>query len=535
MRRPPLDVYENRVIGTVLRDQAENIGDQVFLMDGDRRSTYAEVYERTNRMANALASYGVGKDDRVTLLMDNSDHMVETALAVNKLGAVWTTAGTDFRGPHLDDAIRRVRSEVIVTDSKFVDRLADLGQIPQRHVFVNGGVPERRIGDTAAHDFLALDEGSSADPGVHLMPSQPSAILYTSGTTGKPKGVVQSHHVWLMQADFNAERRGITEGDVIYCCMPMYNSGGWTVNTFPALVRGIPMGIDPKFSVRAFWDRIRHYGATHTFTVGAMHMFLWAQPERPDDADNPLRAAGMIPMPGDVKDDFCKRFGIESIYAAYGQSEVIYCSFAEGEKTWKPNSAGKPVPGMTVKILDDEDREVGTGTVGEICVRPDEPWMIFSGYFEDPEATAAAFTNGWYHTGDLGRFDEDGELFFADRKADYIRYKGRSVASFEVETVAAGHPAVAEVGAIGVPSAELEHEAEIKLFVVVKEGHTLTAEDLARYINDNGPYYLVPRFIEFTDDLPHNENGKLQKFVLRKRGQSGADWDRDTSGFAVER
>jgi crotonobetaine/carnitine-CoA ligase len=535
MRRPDLDRYENRVIGTVLREQAAHIGDDVYLMDGERRSTFAEVDAEVNRMANVLSATGVGKGDRVTLLMENSDHMVRSALAVNKLGAIWTTAGTDFRGAHLQDALSRPASDVLITDTRFLERLSGLGHLPQKHVFVNGGPDGVTHKGASFRDFAELSLGQSSDPDVQLAPSHPSAILWTSGTTGRPKGVLQSHHVWLMQADFNAERRGIRHGDVIYCCMPMYNSGGWTVNTYPALVRGIPMGIDRKFSVREFWNRVRFYGATHTFTVGAMHMFLWAQPERPDDADNPLRAAGMIPMPADIKDAFCRRFGIESIYSAYGQSEMIYVAFAEGEKPWKPNSAGKPVPGVTVRMLDEEDREVPTGQVGEICVRTDEPWMMFSGYHNDAEATAEAFRNGWFHTGDLGRLDDDGELFFADRKADYIRYKGRSVASFEVETVAVGHPAVAEVGAVGVACEELEHEAEIKLFVKLKEGHEVAPADLARHINDNGPYYLVPRFIEFTDDMPHNENGKLQKFVLRKRGRSEGDWDRDAAGFVLER
>jgi crotonobetaine/carnitine-CoA ligase len=533
-----LDVYDNRVIGTVLREQAEHIGDDVFLMHEDERWTFAQVNERVNRIANSLRDLGVDKGDRITLMMENSDRTVLAALAANKLGAVWSTAGTDFHGNHLRDAITRPGSDVLVAETKFVDRLVRLGELPQRHVLVNGGVADgapTTLGRSSFRDFGELLQGRPDEIDVALTPSHPSAILWTSGTTGPPKGVVQSHHVWLMQGDFNADRRGIRGGDVIYCCMPMYNSGGWTVNTFPALVRGIPMGIDPKFSVTKFWDRIRFFGATHTFTVGAMHMFLWAAPERPDDADNPLRAAGMIPMPAEIKDAFCERFGIESIFSAYGQSEVVYATFAEGERTWKPNSAGKPVPGMTVRLLDDEDREVEQGSVGEICVRPDEPWMIFSGYYEDPETTATAFRNGWYHTGDLGRFDEDGELFFADRKADYIRYKGRSISSFEIESVAAGHPAVAETGAIGIPSAELEHEAEVKLFVAVREGHAVTAEDLARYINDNGPYYLVPRFIEFTDDMPHNENGKLQKFKLRERGRSANDWDRDAVKFELVR
>jgi crotonobetaine/carnitine-CoA ligase len=191
--------------------------------------------------------------------------------------------------------------------------------------------------------------------------------------------------------------------------------------------------------------------------------------------------------------------------------------------------------GLEVKLLDDGDREVPPGEVGEFCVRPTEPHVIFNGYFNAPEATLRAFRNLWYHTGDLGRRDEDGDWFFVDRKADFIRYKGRNVSSFEIEAAVAAHPAVAECAAHGVRSAELEHEAEIKVCVVRRPGAAVSPEELARFVNENAPYFFVPRYIEFLDELPHTPTGRVQKFRLRERGVTPATWDREQAGFRVVR
>jgi crotonobetaine/carnitine-CoA ligase len=201
----------------------------------------------------------------------------------------------------------------------------------------------------------------------------------------------------------------------------------------------------------------------------------------------------------------------------------------------KPGSLGQPMAGIEARLLDDDDREVATGEVGEFCVRPTEPHVIFNGYFNAPEATLAAFRNLWYHTGDLGRLDGDGELFFVDRKADFMRYKGRNISSFEAERAALAHPEVREVAAHGVPVEEIEFEDEVKLCVVREPGSDLTAEALAGFINDHAPYYLVPRYIEFLDELPHTPTGRVQKFHLRERGVTPATWDRDAAGFVVKR
>jgi len=300
-------------------------------------------------------------------------------------------------------------------------------------------------------------------------------------------------------------------------------------------VCGVPVAIDPRFSVTEFWDRCRHYGATMVFTLGAMHIFLWQQPERPDDADNPVRSAGMVPMPDALIEPFKRRFGIEEIHQGYGQSEVMSVLARRPGRKYKPNSLGEAAPGIEIKVLDDRDYEVARGEVGELCVRPIDPHVIFSGYFHAPELTVRAWSNLWYHTGDLVRRDGDGECFFVDRKADFIRYKGRNIASLEVEAVIAAHPAVAQVAAHGVPAAELESEAELKVCVVRKPGHALEADELARFVNDRAPYFFVPRYIEFVAELPATPTGRVQKYKLRERGVTPQTWDARRAGFSVKR
>jgi crotonobetaine/carnitine-CoA ligase len=204
-------------------------------------------------------------------------------------------------------------------------------------------------------------------------------------------------------------------------------------------------------------------------------------------------------------------------------------------RVYKSRALGVPLGGIEVTLLDDDDREAPLGEVGEFCVRPTEPHTIFKGYFNNPEATLEAFSNLWYHTGDLGRRDEDGDWYFVDRKADYIRYKGRNVSSFAVEAAVNAHPAVSQSAAHGVTSAELDSEAEIKVVVVRVPGAELTPETLARFVNDNAPYFFVPRYIEFVDELPQTPTGRVQKFKLRDRGVTSETWDRDAEGFEVKR
>jgi crotonobetaine/carnitine-CoA ligase len=538
MNRASLSQREDRVLGRVLRAQAEKIPDAPFLLAGDERYSYGRANELANRYAAGLAGLGVARGDTVALLMETCPEFALTSFAANKLGAVWVPTNVDYKGAWLRQTLEDSRARVLVADAALLPRVAELGAgLPFERVVVRGAADGQALG-IPLQPLAEFAELPAAEPDpAELSYGDTAAVLWTSGTTGRSKGVMQSHNAWLRGAESGARNSGVRAGDVLYCCLPMYNSAAWVACVYRALVSGIPVGIDARFSASDFWERCRHYGATMTFTLGAMHIFLWQAPARPDDADHPVRAASMVPLPDELIEPMKQRFGLESIDQGYGQSEVmgLFSRSSDAARSWKPRSLGDPLDGLEVALLDDDDLPVPEGQVGELCVRPTEPYVIFNGYFHQPEATLRAWRNLWYHTGDLGRCDEDGDWFFVDRKADYIRFKGRNISSFAVEAAVAAHPAVKECAAHGVTSAELESEAELKVVVVLHDGQTLEAEALARFVNDNAPHFFVPRYIEFTDELPHTPTGRVQKYRLRERGVTPATWDRHASDFEVVR
>lgn len=537
MNRVELSNASARVLGTILRRQAESIPDVTYLMAGERRYSFAQVNELANAYAAGFRSLGVQPGDTVALFMLGSPQLIFTTYGVNKLGAIWVPTNTDYRKEWLREALQDSRAHVLVVDAPLLPRVAELGpHLPLGHVVINGKT-DLAIEGARMVDLAEFAELPAGEPDVDVSHGDTAAVLWTSGTTGRPKGVMQSHSAWVRGSESSIRSFRLREGDILYNCLPMYNSAAWISTVYPALIAGVPFGLDDHFSVSGFWDRTRFYGATHMFTLGAMHIFLWQAPPRPDDRDNPVRVASLIPIPDRLLGPFKERFGIEVVVQGYGQSEAftVLTRVDDGTRTWKPNSTGVPQPGVEVRLLDDDDVEVPAGEVGEICVRPADPYVIFNGYFHDPEATSAAFRNLWYHTGDLARRDEDGEFFFFDRKADYIRYKGRNVSSFAVEAAVNAHPAVAHCAAYGVRSAELDVEAEIKVDVVLKPGVTLHPEELATFVNETAPYFFVPRYIEFVDQLPQTPTGRVRKFALRERGVGDRTWDRDAAGFVVKR
>jgi crotonobetaine/carnitine-CoA ligase len=525
----------DRLLGRTLRRQAEAEPDAPFLLAGDEVWSYGRANELANAYAAGFAARGVGRGDTVAFLMDSCPEYALMALALNKLGAIWVPNNVDYKGVWLEEALQDSRARLLVADAGSLSRLAELRSLPFERLIVRGDAGGVELGlPSEALAALPAEAGPEPDDaGLHY--GDTAAVLWTSGTTGRSKGVMQSHNVWIKAALNGARTADLSAGDVIYSCLPMYQSAAWVANLFRALATGVPCAIDARFSPSEFWNRCRHYGATMTFTLGAMHIFLWQAPEREDDAENPVRVASMIPMPAELEEPFKKRFGIDAIHQGYGQSEVMTLLARTPGRAWRPNTLGEPQAGIEAAILDDEDRPVAPGEVGELCARPSEPYALFNGYFGNPEATLRSFRNLWYHTGDLVRRDEEGDWFFVDRKADFIRFKGRNISSFAVEHAVGAHPDVLEVAAHGVTSAELEAEAELKVAVVRKPDSSLTAGELARFVNDNAPYFFVPRYIEFVDELPHTPTGRVQKFKLRGRGVTPETWDARAAGFEVKR
>ncbi len=529
---------KDRNVGRILQMQAEAIGDNVYLLNDDKRFTFAQTDSIVNSVARGLADLGVGRGDRVAFFANSSLDIIFLTLAVSRLGAVWIPINGEYKGEWLKSTLIDSKPKVIVSDTLMLPRLLQvLDDVPYDHLVL------RDLGEnplsSGAHNFELLKSFSDAPHDMSFIEyGDVNAVLWTSGTTGKSKGVMQSNNVWVHTAERHSTRFATIPGDIAYNVLPLYNSAAWMMTIFRTLYEGIGCASDPTFSASTFWDRTRFYNATQTFSLGAMHIYLWKQPERADDKDNPIRTAGMTPMPDDLIEPFCERFGILQIAQGFGQSEIgnVVAREPTNKPYPKPGALGKPAATVEVRLIDDDGNDVPDGEPGEFAVKPKKPHIMFEGYFENPEAMAGAFTaDGWYRMGDLGRRDADGDYFFVDRKRDAVRLAGRNISTMEVEGAIRAHPAIMEVAVFGIKSADMEVESDLAAHVILQEGESLSAEELARFINDNAPYYFVPRYIEFVDSLPYTPTNKVQKYLLRERGVTPNTWDRKAAAFELVR
>lgn len=536
MNKLDLSDNKNRLLPKMLTLQAEQAGNTEFLITDERRLTFAEAELVANSMAAGLLELGVGRGDRVAFLLDNGWEPVLVALAVNKIGAIWVPINTDYKGSWLSDTIQRSRCSVLITETALQDRIVEVvDQLPPVKWIIKGDSSQFKL--QGATSFDALCDHAPLKPDYSGMSyGDTCAILWTSGTTGKSKGVLQSHNSWIRPI---AEAASIyfdsREGDVIYNVLPLYNSGAWITAIFRALYEGIPVVIEKRFSVSTFWDRIRQFKATQTFTLGAMHMFLWNAPPQAADRDHTLRVAQMVPMPEQLREPFSQRFGVDLLPMGMGQSEALVI-FTPAHHMGKIPfaSLGHPLPDMEIELVDDEGNLVAEGEIGEVCVKCLKPHIIFNGYFDDEAATAEAWQGDRYHTGDMAKF-AGGTYWFVDRKKDALRFAGRNISSMEVEMMFRKHPAVKDVAAYGIPSQMAQGESELAVQVVLKPDAKISYEEMAEFVNDNAPYYFVPQYMEFVETLPYTPTNKVQKYRLRDQGVGPNTWVLKNSGYKVKR
>lgn len=528
----PLGNTAHRIPVDVLRSQAQEIGDATFLADANGSLSFGRVDDIADRHASGYADLGVGKGDTVAILMENSSTLAATAFGINRLGAIWSPISTEYRGEWLRELLSAIGSRVLVVDAHLLPEVERCGQLPFEHIVVNGDTPAGldALNGATSHDLSDFATLSPHTSNISLRHGETNAVLWTSGTTGRSKGVMQPHAVWMLWAQRHNQvfRGGIRPGESFYYCMPMYNSGGWIMNIYPALISGSQAAIDKRFSVSEFWDRIRHFGANHTMTLGTMHVYLFQQEAKGDDADNPLRTLLMNPVIPQLMKPFMDRFGIDLVASGFGQSEIMGATLYTSDMPLKVGSSGYTVEDDLVetKLLDDNDDEVAVDEIGEICVRPRVPYTIFSGYLSQPEETIATFRNQWHHSGDLGRRDSDGEIFFVDRKKDSLRHKGRNTSTFEVEHIARQFPGVANAAAVGVAVADLQHEEELMVVLLAQDDAAVDPLEFCKFMDEKAPYFFVPRYVQVVDELPMTPTNKIQKFVLRDKGVDSGTWDR---------
>ncbi|MFK8020730.1 MAG: AMP-binding protein [Pseudomonadales bacterium] len=538
MNKLDLSNTADRTFPHILRQQAEQNGDAEFLVTDASSYTFAQADSVSDCLAAGLQSLGIGEGDIVSLFLGNRAEMVLLTLAINKLGAIWTPINGDYKGQWLLDNLQMARSKVLITDDQYQNRIAEIeGQLEIEAIVLIGDVTASGLKTPVDYQRLLDHQPAKLDySGLHY--GDNCSILWTSGTTGKSKGVLQSYNCWVRpivggcSPQYNSQ-----PGDIIYCVLPLFHTAAWTTSIYRALIEGIPCVIEPRFSVTTFWDRIKHFGATQTFLLGAMGAFVLNAPERDDDSDTPLRLAQIVPLAPDQWPVFEKRFGLKLIRTGLGQSECqLVLTQLENREDVPVYALGFPADDTTVHLLDDDGKEVALGDVGEICIKPLQPYILFNGYFDNPEATADAYFGDYYRTGDLAKQDpKSGAYFYADRKKDALRFAGRNISTLEVESVVRRYPSVQDVAAFGIPSKEVESEQELKLNIVLKEGSSDSAEEICAFINENAPHYFVPRYLEFVHSLPYTPTNKVQKFKLRDQGVNEHTWDLKNSDFVVNK
>jgi crotonobetaine/carnitine-CoA ligase len=513
--------------------------------------TAAEVASIANRLATSLVALGVGPGDRVATLVENSPEAMLAWWGIVSAGAVAVPVNTAYKGEYLRHQLADCGARVLVVERDLAERAervtAEVADLAHAVLVGTGaatdatGTAPSSLPGVATHrwdDLLAADDRR---PAVRPRPSDLATCIYTGGTTGPSKGCMLSHcyHEALSRQIGVCWRR--TADDVVWTPLPLFHFNAIVTAVLGPLVYGGRAAIERRFSVSRFWPEMNRTGATITSTLGTMAYLLAHDVDRPEmprsgapEANRSLRLIGAAPLPVEVDTILRERFAVETFSGAYGVTEASLVSWQPPGVENKPNAAGVVNDEyFDVRIFDDDDHERPRGTEGEIVIRPKRPHTMFEGYWGRPEATVEASRNWWYHTGDIGRIDDDGYLFFVDRKADYLRRRGENISSFEVERTLMGHGALADVAVHAVPSDLTEDD--LKVTATLAEGRSVTEEELFRWCIDQLPYFALPRYVELRAELPRSPVGRVLKRQLRDEGVTPTTWDAEASGITYER
>jgi carnitine-CoA ligase len=530
---------KQRTIGHVLADKAARVGDRTWLIYGEQRFSYAQAHDLSNRYANGFLQRGVRKGDHVAVMLPNCPEFIWTIWGLGKLGAVTVPLNTAARGELLRYFITQSDSSYVVVSAELADRVAEsLGAADQvRSFFTLGGAGSRlpECGKPCV-ELASLAEAPADEPDkTAVKASDPQYIMYTSGTTGPSKGVISPHSQAHGVGRSLAQNYGYRPDDVLFTCLPLFHGNALWYSCYAALWADCALAVSPRFSASTFWDEIRAAGATQFNSLGAMTNILLRAPASPRDREHRVRQAMIVPLSPQSYREVADRFGVQ-VTSLYAMTETFAVTmFTPEDSEAKGASAGKPRGLAELQIVSDEDDPLPIGEVGEICVRPLERGIIMSGYYKMPEATVRDTRDLWLHTGDRGRLDSDGYLYFVDRKKEAIRRRGENISAYEVEMLIARHPSVMEVAAVPVAS-ELS-EDEVMIYVVCRSGCEVSEEALVRFANQNMAHFMVPRFVHFIEALPKTASEKIEKYKLKVWAEQNRAklWDREAVGLKLER
>ncbi|GAB4272230.1 long-chain-fatty-acid--CoA ligase [Thermincola ferriacetica] len=500
-------------LGEMITAGAKEFADRPALKFKGRTWPYKELDEQANKVANGLKRLGIGKGDRVGLLMLNSSYFVISYFAIVKLGAIVVPVNVMFKAEELIYQLNDAGVSALITAPLFMPLVTQVQpQIASlKYIVVQDLEQDYSAVGTVSMQSMLKNESGSLDLDYAVSSDDVAVLLYTSGTTGNPKGAMITHHNMLANAAATKEATASGYPDSTVCVLPMFHSFAWTACVLLPLTYGGLVIILESFSPQTSLRTIVEEKATIFAGVPTMYSVLLQVPNvNPADfAHLRLAYSGGAACPVELSRKFKEKFGIQ-IFEGYGLSECSpVCTTNPYYGEWKPGSIGVPIPGVEVKIIDEKGNEVPRNTPGELCFKGPN---VMKGYWNRPEATAEALKDGWMHSGDIGYMDEEGYIFIMDRKKDLVIVGGLNVYPREIEEVLYTNPKVAEAAVVGVAN-DLRGEI-VKAFVVLKEGETATERELIKYCQERLANYKLPKVVEFRDALPKNSTGKILKREL---------------------
>ena len=491
-------------IKQLLEESAELTPNKTLLTFKDQEATYETVLQTVSKVANGFLSLGVKKGDKVAILLPNCLEFPYCWLAANMIGAVMVPVNGRFVDEEIKYILNHSEARLLVTSKEFALTIRKIQkQIPLLDRIIN---IDNSKGDNAVPFARLLESPIDLKP-IDIHADDLAVILYTSGTTGNPKGCMATQDYFLNLGDIQGKIFQLTDKDRVFTAQPFYYMDPqW--NTIMVMTHNATLVFAERFSTTQFWDQIQHYKITCFYCIGSMTSFLYSMPPSDLDKQHNLRMVQTSGIPPGIHKAWEERFNVR-VYEIYASTETTADIAVTADMARKVGTAciGRPVYYREAKIVDDNDVELPRGEVGEIVLKRGKGMM--EGYYKDPEATEKAFRGGWFHSGDLGYQDEDGDFHFVGRKKDIIRRGGENISAASIEHVLMTHPIILDAAAIPVPD-KIRGE-EVKAYIVLKPNEDLAYEDIIGFCEENMAAFKVPRYLEFRKSLPKTPSERVQK------------------------
>ena len=516
------------VLPAVIEEQAECRGDQKFvsMVDGESIS-YRELRDCAAQVAGMLASLGLARGERAALMLTSGLDFLRAWAGIGRLGATTVFLNPELSGAFLAHPIVDSQPDILIIDAAYLSSLDEIrATLPViKHIIVVGaGAGQARPGQL---DFEQWRHAPPIDAPLPR-PSDLACIMYTSGTTGAPKGVLMPHGHCFLFGLGTVENLDVDADDHYYVCLPLSHANGLLMQLGAVLIAGAQATVRARFSASSWLRDVRECGATLTNTLGAISAFVIAQAPGERDREHRLRAVLSAPNHPLHDHAWRERFGIEDVIGGYGMTEINIPLYGRrGEQ--RPGTCGRAYDKyFEVEIREaDTDFPVACGEVGEIMVRPRVAQGFMAGYFGQPAKTVEAWRNFWFHTGDAGRMDADGYITFIDRIKDCIRRRGENISATDIETSFLDLHGIQEIAAFGVPSVIEGGEDEIMLAIVLQDGAQVSALQIARHARRSMPRFAQPRYVDFVSSLPKTASEKVRKVELKLTGVTARTIDLD--------